>query len=197
MSSNNTIDLHEEQADIKTALHGFLSSYFDGGRHPCGGTPVYFPTVDVRFERPELASALPRPVILCSSIGGGLRRRRGHAVVDGYTTWNLVVIVLRQQEATVDGVVYRGERLHDLITGRMTLILNASRHVLVGYGLRILKPAEAIPVQKGEVYTSYRELKFWPNFADVENELAVVLQEDDLSVFNEDGEEVLTEVLAS
>jgi hypothetical protein len=193
----STIDLHEELSDIKNALHGFFSSYFDGGQHPCGGTPVYFPTVDVVFTRPELAPALSRPAILCLPVGGGLRRRRGHATLDGHATWNIIVIVLRQHAATVDGVVYRGGRLHDLITERMTLILNSCRHVLAGYGLRLLRPADAIPVQQGEVYTSFRELKFWPIFADVSNELAVVIQEDGLSVFNESGVEVLTELIAT
>ena len=191
------INLHEELSGIKTALSSCLLSYFDGEAHPCGGTPVVFPTVDVVFSRPLLASALARPLIYCVPVGGGGRRRRGPSTLDGTAPWNFVVLVLRQHDATVNGVVYRGARLHDLIVSRIGMILKSCRHVFAGYGLRVMMVGEPISVQTGEIYTSYREVQFHPHFADVANELAVVLQEDSLSVFNESGEEVLTELIAT
>jgi hypothetical protein len=191
------INLHEELSGIKTALSVFLTAYFDGAAHPCGGTPLVFPLVDVVFARPELAKALPRPVIYCVPVGGGLRRRRGASTLDGHAPWNIVVLALRQHEATVSGVVYRGGRLHDLIVSRIGLILQSCRYVLANAGLRVLHPGDAISVQQGEIFTSYRELRVYPHFSDVTNELVVVLQEDLLSVSQEDGVEVLTEILAT
>ncbi|MFH1605167.1 MAG: hypothetical protein ABIH03_14830 [Pseudomonadota bacterium] len=166
------INLYEELTGMKEALWGFLSGYFDGLPHSVGAAPVTFPKADVVFTRPELAVALPRPVIYCAPVGGGLRRRRGRTTIDGVTSWNLVVLVAKEHSASAGGTVYRAGRLHDLIASQIGLLLTSCRYVLAGYGLRCIKPGDAVPVQSGPLFTSYREVKLYPRFAPVVEEEA-------------------------
>lgn len=63
------INLVTYDLSFRTAVNTVLKKYFDGANHTFGGDPVAFPQCDVEFDRKQLGTTLPRPVIMVEKFG--------------------------------------------------------------------------------------------------------------------------------